>query len=75
MTPNRFRCIVVIFSCRRCYSIYEAVQEHAQGHGKFDCAECGARVHSWCGDYRFTDWLAVAAFGKSHKLLQLAKLH
>lgn len=30
MTPNKARCIVVIFSCRCCDSIYEAIQEHTK---------------------------------------------
>ena len=64
MTPNKTRCIVVIFSCRCCDSIYEAIQEHTKGRGNFDCAECGATVHSWSGDYRFSDWLRVLASDK-----------
>jgi hypothetical protein len=50
--------IKVIFACHQCGVAFEALQEHADGQGEFDCTSCGATVHDWHGHYRFIDWVA-----------------
>ena len=51
--------IKVIFSCPQCGAVYEVVQEHNRGSGKFNCANCQATVLSWNGYYHFTSWLPL----------------
>jgi hypothetical protein len=46
----------VIFACPRCAAAFEAVQSRRPGSGTFTCKICGDQVHSWSGDYDFTDW-------------------
>jgi len=49
--------IKVIFACPKCNAVFEAVQEHSKGRGKFDCMTCHDRVHTWDGYYDFTGWV------------------
>jgi predicted RNA-binding Zn-ribbon protein involved in translation (DUF1610 family) len=51
----------VIFACPQCDLAHEVTQTHSRTKkaGGFDCADCGAAVHSWYGFFDFADWRAI----------------
>jgi predicted RNA-binding Zn-ribbon protein involved in translation (DUF1610 family) len=58
------------FNCPNCGLPYTAIREqHSNKHsGSFSCEVCGAKVHTWSGNYDFFDWKVdqaeAAVFGK-----------
>jgi len=40
-------------------AVYEVVQEHKLGSGKFNCIKCQAIVFSWNGYDPSTNWLPL----------------
>jgi predicted RNA-binding Zn-ribbon protein involved in translation (DUF1610 family) len=51
----------VIFACPQCNLAHEVTQTRSRTKkaGGFDCADCGAAVHSWYGFFDFADWRAI----------------
>jgi hypothetical protein len=53
--------LTIYFSCPNCKLVYQTTQVHvdAPTNGRFDCVECGERIHSWTGPYNFLHWKPV----------------
>jgi hypothetical protein len=51
----------VIFACPQCNLAHEVTQTRSRTKkaGGFDCADCGAAVHSWYGFFDYSDWGAI----------------
>ncbi|MGY4572514.1 DNA-directed RNA polymerase subunit RPC12/RpoP [Bradyrhizobium sp. USDA 3256] len=63
--------MLVYFSCRRCGTIYSAIQERLStpvtSSGLFSCVRCGTPVHHWAGLYSYTDWKRVMHVGDGNE--------
>jgi hypothetical protein len=55
--------INVIFECPKCTLVYVGVQEPRRDKtaGRFDCTDCGVKIHVWSGAYDYPIWRIFGA--------------